>query len=91
MSKSRKFENFWEGLFHKESTQYIVVTSNIIVNGGQNFPTICKSVTISNKLKILESFLSRYDQYILYMNAEIGNLVSLEPVLLVKLKNVSAH
>ena len=40
---------------------------------------------------MLESFWSRSDQCTLYMNAGIIEFVSLEQVLLVKLKNVSAH
>ena len=40
---------------------------------------------------MLESFLSKFDQCTLYMNAGIIEFVSLEAVLLVKLKNVSAH
>ena len=50
-----------------------------------------KIIEISNKLNILESFLGRCDQGALYMNSGMIEFVSLEQVLLVKLKNVSAH
>ena len=50
-----------------------------------------KIIDISNKLNILGSFLSRFGQCDLYMNAGMIEFVSLEQVLLVKLKNVSAH
>ena len=42
-------------------------------------------------MNILGSFLSRCDQWLLYMNAGMIEFVSLEQVLLVKLKNVLAH
>ena len=46
---------------------------------------------ISNKLNILASFLSRSDQWPLYMNARTIEFLSLEQVLLVKLKNLFAY
>ena len=50
-----------------------------------------KIIEISNKLNILGSFLSWCDQYDLYMNAGIIEFLSLEQVLLVKLKNYLAY
>ena len=56
------------------------------------FPIIqSKIIEISNKLNILGSFLSRCDQWLLCMNAGIIEFMTLEQVLLVKLKNVPAH
>ena len=45
----------------------------------------------SNKLNTLGSFLSGCDQWLLYMKAGIIEFVSLEQVLLVKVKYISAH
>ena len=65
--------------------------SKVIGKGGQNVPAIkSKIIEISNKLNILGSFLSRCDQCTLWMNAGIIEFASLEQVLLVKIKNVSA-
>ena len=50
-----------------------------------------KTIEISNRMNILGSFLSGCDQCDLYVNAGICEFVSLEQVLLVKLKNVLAH
>ena len=46
-------------------------------------------IKISIKLNTLGSFLSSCDQCALYIDTEIIEFVSLEQVLLVKLKNVS--
>ena len=54
-------------------------------------PIQSKIIEISNKLNMLGSFLSRCDQCNFYMYARIIEFVALEPVILVKLKNVSAH
>ena len=50
-----------------------------------------KIIESSNKLNVLESFLSRCDQCALYMNAGMIEFVTLEQILLVKLKNVTDH
>ena len=46
---------------------------------------------ISNKLNILASFLTRCDQWHLYMNARKIEFLSLELILLVKLKSISVE
>ena len=93
-------EFLWDGdqnrqSFSENCTQVADVPahcSKVIGRGDKIFrPIQSKSITIPNKLNILESFLSRCDQCTLHMNAGIIEFVRLEQVLLVKLKNVSAH
>ena len=48
-------------------------------------------IGIYKKLTVLGSFLSRCDQCALYMNAGMIEFVTLEQILLVKLKNVLTH
>ena len=60
--------------------------------GGKMFRPVQSKITkISNKLNILASFLTRCDQWHLYMNARKIEFLSLELILLVKLKSISVE